>query len=66
MIRFAIIVFCFFLAFHLVAYYALIRAMFKDAKGKTKVVRLPFASRCFIAESAPYAAFSKGEVNCFF
>lgn len=34
MIRFAIIVFCFFLAFHLIAYYALIRAMFKDAKGK--------------------------------
>ena len=34
MARFVIIVFCFFLAFHLIAYYALIRAMFEDAKGK--------------------------------
>ena len=34
MTRFAIIVFCFFLAFHLVAYYALIRAMCENAKAK--------------------------------
>lgn len=34
MIRFAIIVFCFFMAFHLVAYYGLIRTIFEDSKGK--------------------------------
>ena len=34
MTRFVIIVFCFFMAFHLVAYYGLIRAMTTSAKGK--------------------------------
>lgn len=34
MTRFAIIVFCFFMAFHLVAYYGLVRAIFESAKGK--------------------------------
>lgn len=34
MTRFAIIVFCFFMAFHLVAYYGLIRVIFSSAKGK--------------------------------
>ncbi len=34
MTRFAIIIFCFFMAFHLVAYYGLIRAIFESAKGK--------------------------------